>query len=45
MRIVAKIPYKNIDPQTIEKLEHNASFGYNTQVILDAATEQVLLVF
>jgi hypothetical protein len=44
MRIVARVPYESITPEIIEQIEHNTSYGYAVQVILDAKTQTVLLV-
>jgi hypothetical protein len=44
MRIVGKIPYKSVSPKIIEEIEKNASQGYDAQVILDSASEQMLVV-
>jgi len=45
MKVVGKIPYKSVTPQLIEQLDHELlKFGSNVQVILDSATETVLLV-
>jgi hypothetical protein len=44
MRIVGRIPYKNVSPKLIEEIEKNASQGYDAQVILDCDNEVMLVV-
>jgi hypothetical protein len=44
MRIVAKLLYKSVSPELIEKLEKLANSGFMIQAVLDADNQQVLLV-
>lgn len=44
MKIVAKIAYTAISPSDIEALEKLEASGFQAQIILDSATEMLLVV-
>ena len=44
MKIVAKIAYTAISPSDIEALEKLEASGFQAQIILDSATETLLVV-
>ena len=44
MRIVAKIPYKNVTPEEIQQIEQAVQYNYSVEIVLDPKTEQILVV-